>query len=124
MRTITIEISKCQDCKHLNCEKRQQCGGIPDDCPIWTAVEDAKKTCAEKIQYVANSGISSEYNNGNVMEIKPCPQCGYKCPDIINTHNRMYIIACPKCHYGTINLTPRRHLSEAIELWNTIERKS
>jgi len=53
MRTIIITISKCQDCKYLNCEKRQPCGGIPDDCPVWTEAEDAKKTCAEKIQEVA-----------------------------------------------------------------------
>jgi hypothetical protein len=59
MRTITIEISKCQDCKHLNCEKRQQCGGIPKDCPIWTQAEDAKKTCAEKIQEVAHGKYQS-----------------------------------------------------------------
>jgi len=53
MRTITIEISKCPCCPYLNCEKRQPCGGIPDNCPIWTVAEDAKKTCAEKIQEVA-----------------------------------------------------------------------
>jgi len=53
MRTITIQITKCPDCPYLDCAKRQQCGGIPNDCPVWTEAEDAKKSCAEKIQEVA-----------------------------------------------------------------------
>lgn len=33
MRTVTIEITKCQDCNAESCGFRQLCGGIPANCP-------------------------------------------------------------------------------------------